>query len=50
MGTARTAVCDVGGGLAIASSMQAMYDKTALCRRFSLVAGALVEISGEFYE
>ena len=37
----------MGGGLA--SSMQATYDQTALCRRFSVVAGALVEISGEFF-
>ena len=48
MSTTRTLVCDVGGGLA--SSMQATYDKTALCRRFSVVAGALVEISGEFLD
>ena len=43
-------VCDVGGGPAIASSMQAAYDKTALCRHFSVIAGALVEISGEFHD
>ena len=47
--TARTLVCDVGGGLAIASSMQA-YDKTALCHRFSVAAGAFAETSVEFYD
>ena len=28
----------------------ACYDKTALCRRYSVIAGALVEISGEFHD
>ena len=44
----RTLVCGRwSGNRKLDARVHATYDKTAPCRRFSIVAAALVEISGE---